>query len=480
MLLNLLAKLTVSRVCRWPSYSFCALGTSMLTQLFVTCAFSQQQVNYSLLSGGPIGGMKVVSPTPGQFQTINLPSWSTSPVMRAQTTSGTVPNPMSNAASIPGMINVGATEIQRRADIEREEWLKEVNRTEMERVRATQSYRDAFMQFAKMDPNHFSLSQAVYDVENAYLGGQLNLTRFNKILQFHADRVRQILKSEGLRSNRNLSLNYGIQQLFQRANAYYDSSTHVTHTVTPFKYDFEDFMGEKDYTKLFVSKLLTTGTGQCHSLPLTYLLIAEQLGAKAWLSLAPEHSFIQFADNNGRLLDYETTNGHIVSSSWLAGSGYINAKAMRNKLYLDTLSQRQLYARCLSDLLLGYLQHFGYDEFAKRIKNRITEIDPQNVTVLIVDANLKQAVAWQLIKAAGTPKPSDLPKYPEAYQAYLQMKAAVEKLDDTGYQQMPDEAYQEWLKSIETEKAKLSTEKLQQEIKNQVQARKSSLSNRKN
>src|SRR6185437_481157 len=141
--------------------------------------------------------------------------------------------------------------------------------------------------------------------------------------------------------------------------------------------------GEKDYTKMFASKLLATGSGQCHSLPLVYLMLAEQLGAKAWLSLAPEHSFVEFMDAHGRLLDYETTNGNIVSGSWMAGSGYINAKALRNKTYLDTLSQRRLYARCLADLLLGYLQKYEFDDFASEIRNRILQIDPSNITALI-------------------------------------------------------------------------------------------------
>jgi hypothetical protein len=239
-------------------------------------------------------------------------------------------------------------------------------------------------------------------------------------------------------------------------------------------------MGKQDYTKLFASKLLATGAGQCHSLPLVYLMIAEQVGAKAWLSLAPEHSFVQFMDSHGRLLDYETTNGNIVSGSWMAGSGYINAKALRNKTYLDTLSRRQLYARCLADLLLGYLQKFEFDDFAQQIRNAILRTDPSNITALIVDANLKRLIAWKAIKAAGMPKPEDLPKYPRAYQCYQEMKEAIGRVDDLGYQDMPSEAYQEWLKSIETEKKRLATEKLQERIRLEAKMQKSSLQNKKN
>ena len=45
-----------------------------------------------------------------------------------------------------------------------------------------------------------------------------------------------------------------------------------------------DIKGEKDYFKLLTVKMLKTGKGQCHSMPLMYLMIAETLEAEAWLA----------------------------------------------------------------------------------------------------------------------------------------------------------------------------------------------------
>lgn len=373
-----------------------------------------------------------------------------------------------------------AQQIIRDADMEREQMLNTIYRKALEKEEAIHPYREALARLSKINPNDFSLSQAVYEVENAYLDNKLSREGFSQALHFRVDQVRQILKAQGLSSKNNLSVNYAIQQLYEHPNLYFDAKTQLTHTVPPFKYDLEDYMGEKDYTNLFASKLLGKGSGQCHSLPLVYLMIAEQLGAKAWLSLAPSHSFIQFMDNRGRLLDFETTNGNIVSGSWVAGSGYINGKALRNKTYLDTLSRRQLYARCLSDLLLGYLNKFEYDNLALEIRNSILRADPSNITVLLVDANLKRSIAWREIKAAGMPKPADLPKYPKAFKAYQEMKEAINRVNDVGYQDMPSDAYQEWLKSIEIEKKRLATEKLQERVKLEAKIQKSSLHNKKN
>jgi hypothetical protein len=213
-------------------------------------------------------------------------------------------------------------------------------------------------------------------------------------------------------------------------------------------------------------------------MPRLYLMIAEQLGAKAWLSLAPQHSFIQFVDTEGKLQNFETTNGNLASSSWLASSGFINAKAVRSKSYLDTLSQRQLYAECLAELLLGYLQKFDYDDLAEQIKQRIQQIDPANLRGRIIDANIKRRIAFQKIIAAGKPQEANLHNFPDAYKAYLNMKTAMDKVDDLGYQDMPQEAYQSWLRSIEKEKKKQATKelngRLQQEI-NQLKRLKSTL-----
>lgn len=205
-------------------------------------------------------------------------------------------------------------------------------------------------------------------------------------------------------------------------------------------------------------------------MPLVYLIIAEQLKAKAWLSLAPQHSFVQFLDNHNNILNFETTNGNIVSTNWVLQSGFINANALKSKTYLDTLSQNQLYAQCLSDLLLGYLQKFGYDNYAEQISQRIMHVNPNNMTASIIEAKIKQSIAIHEIIAAGKPPAKDLPKYPKAYKAFLEMQAAFDKVDNLGYQDMPKDAYQTWLKSIEREKKKQESQELKRQMQREIQS----------
>ncbi|WP_176112943.1 transglutaminase family protein [Sediminibacterium ginsengisoli] len=321
--------------------------------------------------------------------------------------------------------------------------------------RQATSYYAAFNALLKMNPDSFSLTKAVYLIENAYFNGQLRQDTYMQEVQNHCKQVAAILKSEGLNRKDNIALNYAIQKLF--ANSSMTKTVSVkTPAIRHFSYDFEDFRGEHDYTKMFVSKALATGKGQCHSLPLVYLILAEQLDAKASLALAPQHSFIQFNDRANRRVNFEATSGHIVSSSWLMQSGFITSVALKKKTFLSPLSTRQLYSQMLVDLMLGYLSKFRYDGFAEEVRRKIQEVNPDNLSALIIDANSKTLTAKEKVYAAGKPKESELQKHPAAFQAVQQMQLAYERLEAVGYQDMPEEAYKKWLQSIELEKGKQS------------------------
>jgi hypothetical protein len=80
----------------------------------------------------------------------------------------------------------------------------------------------------------------------------------------------------------------------------YDRAGKWTGLRMPMRYDFHDYRGEGDYRQQFVTKLLQTNTGQCHSLPLLYKILAEEMGVKAYLAFAPNHSYIRHQDEQGR------------------------------------------------------------------------------------------------------------------------------------------------------------------------------------
>lgn len=228
-------------------------------------------------------------------------------------------------------------------------------------------------------------------------------------------------------------------------------------------------MGEKNWSNMFVTKLLATGKGQCHSLPLLYLCVAEQLGGKAYLSLSPAHSFIQYFDERGYRYNFETTNGNLVTQTWLMQSSYINATALKNKTYLDTLSGRNLYAQLLSDLLQTYIDKLGNDHNSQQITNRILAVNPNNIAALMAQANYNTIIARQEMKQAGEMPKEQIQNYLKTNTAYQQMLQNYDRIEKTGFQDMPEEAYKAWLKTIEQEKKKEANKQMQQRQKTEIE-----------
>jgi hypothetical protein len=213
----------------------------------------------------------------------------------------------------------------------------------------------------------------------------------------------------------------------------------------PPTYDFEDPLGSRDWQKMFVHKLLNTNTGQCHSLPLLYKILADELGVKAWLSFSPNHTFIKFQDENGKIYNFETTNGHLASDKWLIASGYIRQEALKNRIYMDTLSQVATVWYCVMDLADAYAFQFGYqDGFISRLSNLALTINPKDISALIhLVAEATFAVANEA-RRVGQPPVSELDKYPTLKAKVLQMHQLQQKVETLGYSQMSHTEYEKW------------------------------------
>ncbi|MDI9365087.1 MAG: hypothetical protein QM541_09065 [Flavobacterium sp.] len=314
-------------------------------------------------------------------------------------------------------------------------------------------FQSYYNQLLQLNPNSFSITQAVYLCEAVYYDKTYPYSEFVKAIQQRADIVKQLLKQQGMSIRNGFALNYAIQQLFAENNTL-KLTNGKSLVIKKIDYDFEDFDAEKDYTKMFVTKLLQTNTGQCHSMPLLYLCIAEQLGAKAWLSLAPEHSFIMFKDAKGNLSNFETTNGHLVSTTWLLQSSAISSVALKNNTYLDTLSSQKLYAQCLADFLMAYEAKNGYDDFMQQMSNHILSIDSNNIAALMSNANFEAIKFRNFTQQYKIQSQEQINNNPTLLKAQQQMQMAQKKVNNLGYQDMPKEQYLQWLQSIETEKAK--------------------------
>lgn len=347
------------------------------------------------------------------------------------------------------------------------------NAAEAEWIKQTSHYRSAFNSLMNMHQGKepFSIKHAVFLIENAWYNNTLSLTEFYKQVGTKASALKLLMKRENIHAGNNLGLNYLIQKLFtEKVEEYRDGKVYRVHQ--PLKYDFDDFSGEADWSKMFVSKLLKTGKGQCHSLPLLYLILAEEVGAQAWMSLAPEHSFIIFSDNQRRTFyNYETTCGSAVNPDWLMESGFINTTAIQNRIYLDTLGRNGLMATLIADLIMGYTNKFGYDTYMESMVDSLIAIHPLSLQGQMFRADLLTLKTKESIRKAGNPPLEKLNLYPEAFANYTAMIEQYDKIDQMGYVQMPKEDYERWLASLSEERRKQEKEQLKTQIKSNAKSK---------
>ncbi|UXX80881.1 hypothetical protein N7E81_07180 [Reichenbachiella carrageenanivorans] len=302
----------------------------------------------------------------------------------------------------------------------------------------------------KQSPEHFSLKKAVFAIENAFLENRMDYTSFENSIMDYIDFILTAIDEAGLDPDKESSRQYMLFKFMSDTLKVKSPYSEGILTHYPFQYDFEDFRAEYDFTKQFVTKLMSDGSGQCHSLPLLYLILAEELDIEAYLALAPNHSYIKIKDERGEFYNLELTRGQFVSDGFMMGSGYITSTALQNNIYMDTLSKSQLILQLFNDLNEGYLKKFGWDDYAISQIETILKEDPNNVIALMNKSNGILQTMRHEAESRGYP---DIKTFTEndEYGKYLDhlWQRQHQKLVQLGHQDMPKEAYNAWLQSVE-------------------------------
>lgn len=332
-------------------------------------------------------------------------------------------------------------------------------------VPETKYYKRAFAQISKMNENDYSVKETTFIIENAFYEEKENYEDFNEVIKQTGKFLLEKMDDFGYDKNSNVQKNYILFQFF--ADTLQIKERDLKHL--PLTYDFDDFFGKKDWSKMFVTKLLRTGKGQCSSMPQLYLILAEQIGAEAYLSLSPNHSYIRFSDKLKNWYNVELTNGMFSTSSFLTQSGYIKSEALLNKIYMQSLSKKELFSILLFDLASGYTHKFGYDEFLKEIIDKALEIYPNNVNAHMLLADYLTVKARYIFQQLGVTKENfktKMQQHPRALETLKSRNAQYNLIDNLGYTEMPEKAYQDWLHSLQEVKYKRENQEQQKRLRN--------------
>lgn len=416
----------------------------------------------------------------GQIPVIKTPQSTNVPTIP------TFPNPTNNIPTIPNLStsnpgNPLEQYEQDRRSIEKRERqtnrILEENNRDSKRIQynlpsyanlpGTESYRKSAKLINDMLDGKIpiNLRDAVFSVENAYFDGKLEYPKYTKAIQDIISKAKVKAKQDGFNWNNPLTRNVMLFRVMSDTLKIKQPSSETTFTSYPMRYDFDDFMGKKEWSKMFVSKLLSTKTGQCHSMPLLYLIMCEATNTEAHLAYSPMHSYIKFKDTAGNWHNLELTNGHIVSDAYIIGSGFISAEALKNKIYMQAQTKKQLIQGCLTDLVMGYVEKYGYDSFTEQNINKILDKDPNFLYAQQIKSNYKTVQFDYVTKQLGRPPIETIKtNYPYAYKLFEERNLIYKHIDDLGYRDMPADAYQNWLKSMDKEYKKQQEQKLIKQI----------------
>ncbi len=253
----------------------------------------------------------------------------------------------------------------------------------------------------------------------------------------------------------NYSKNYTLFRLFCDTTIISQDLIRLVHF--PFAYDFNDPFGKASMSNMFVTKLLATHKGNCHSLAYLYKILADELGAECWLALAPNHIYIRNYSEQSGWYNTELTSGVFPTDAWVAMTGYISTDAIRGGIYMDTLSKQQSMALCVIDLGKAYefQTHNYYDGFIVKCCDLALKYHSVNPQALLLKAETLQKVYFKQHKEGKL----------DARYTYDEMEKTYITLAKLGYREMPEKMYRQWLQSLKTNKEKFTNRKVNVHIK---------------
>ncbi len=124
-----------------------------------------------------------------------------------------------------------------------------------------------------------------------------------------------------------------------------------------FTYDLSDLEANK-ISNQFLSGYLNTRLGSCITMPMLHLVLADRLGWPIQAVRSPKHIFCRYIDPELKMNNIEATcgGGFIPDKRYISDSN-IPEKAIKNGVYLRTLSKKEYIASMLSTCARFFYEH---------------------------------------------------------------------------------------------------------------------------
>lgn len=321
----------------------------------------------------------------------------------------------------------------------------------------TSAFYSAFDEINKMlnGTETLNLGRVVFLVENAWHNNKFDYNTYQNSIRSSVEFCNQKIKEEKLDKTDNLVKNMMLFRFMCDTLILEDKTIQKIQIHYPIQYNYEDYDSHISYDSHFLTTLMQTGVGQCHSMPLYYLVLAEEMGAQAYWAFSPRHSFIKIQDEKGDWHNIELTCKAILSDTHYMNSGYIKSEALQNKIYLEPMNKTNVVAEMLVDLARYYYQKYGFDDFYLKCLDTADKHLENKLNTKLLRSAYQTRLTLTLAHLLNAPKPEIMKELsPKAYKHFELMLAQYQEIDDMGYEEVPIAVYALWLNHIAKEKEK--------------------------
>ena len=185
-----------------------------------------------------------------------------------------------------------------------------------------------------------------------------------------------------------------------------------------FSYDLNDPFGAQVKSKM-LSAYVRTRKGNCVSMPVLFLIVADRLGLKVRLAAAPLHLFVRYTDPSGADHNLEATSGgHEARDEWYRQNLPMTDRSVESGIYMRTLSKRETVAAMALPVLDFLLDEGRYEEAAE-VAEAILVASPRDVCARVK----KGSALTRLIQTEYHDKYPDPALIPPALRARLRLLA---------------------------------------------------------
>jgi hypothetical protein len=318
---------------------------------------------------------------------------------------------------------------------------------------------------------NISFKNAVFEVENAYYDGKLSIDSFQNDISYLiklASFNEQIYQIKYDKKDKYLVQKWSsVFKTITDTLSFGSSKDSIEYQLLPYRYDFEDVFGEKKWENMFVTKLLETRKGNCHSMPYLYKILCEELQIPCFLALAPNHIYIKHRSENAGMYNTELTSASFPIDAWLMASGYITLESIQNGVYMDALDDKKCIALCVLDLAKGFDRKYPNNDgsFILKCCDLTLEHFPNCINALLIQVETKKKRIENAIKQRGI-TPSVFKLLSDGKLLWSEMNELYGRIHKLGYRTMPEKMYVDWIISLKKEREKYSNKQMSEMNKN--------------